>query len=62
MIQDPEVVDNCNKNMFSRQNRAVIHMNLQRLWQHAQDLNNIKPDKNPSREADNCHKVSPITS
>lgn len=42
---DMQVVDDYRKTVFPGHNLAVVHMKSQQLWQHAQNLCNLKPDK-----------------
>jgi hypothetical protein len=39
-------------------NRTGAHMNSQRLWQHAQDLHRVKPDRVPEQRGGSGHEIS----
>lgn len=43
----------------SRQSRAVTHRDWQLIWQHAQDLSKLKPEKHPAWRG-NVHKTPPL--
>lgn len=43
--------------MFSRHSRVVTHMNSQQLRENAQTPHRLRPDKNPSIESKDGHKV-----
>lgn len=49
-LQVLEVMDDSRETVLSRENRADIHMNSERLCQDAEDLYKITPDKNPRTE------------
>lgn len=50
-----------NKTVSSRQNRADILINVQRLWQHAQDLHRFNSDKIQALKNFHLHKALPLT-
>ena len=54
-------MDDPKKTASSRHNWADIHMSLQRLLQHMQDLHRLKPDKISALRRSPGHKVPYLT-
>lgn len=53
-----ETVDEYNDPVFYGHSREILHTNLQQLWQHAQDLGELKPEQSSNLEVTSALGIS----
>lgn len=52
-------MDGFEETVFCKHSKADVHMNVQRPWQHDQDLHKLKPQC-PSMEEEEWYKIPPL--